>query len=134
VLTPDEVATAAPEPTVPEPTATAAPEPTATAAPRPVRPGGGQKPAPKPKPKPNPKPKAKAKPEPSPAPAVRPELPVPGYDGLSLPSLRARLRSLDVAQLRVLVEYEKSAARRQEVVTMFERRIARLEAAAPDAS
>jgi hypothetical protein len=34
----------------------------------------------------------------------------------------------------VLVEYEKSAARRQEVVTMFERRIARLEAAAPDAS
>jgi hypothetical protein len=39
-----------------------------------------------------------------------------------------------VAQLRVLVEYEKSAARRQQVVTMFERRIARLEAAAPDAS
>jgi hypothetical protein len=34
----------------------------------------------------------------------------------------------------VLVEYERSAAGRRDVVTMFERRIARLEAAAPDAS
>ncbi len=61
-------------------------------------------------------------------------LPVPGYDGLSLPSLRSRLRNLDAAQLRVLVEYEKANAGREDVVTMFERRIAKLEAAAPDAS
>jgi hypothetical protein len=119
VLTPGEVATAAPEPPV-------------TTGPRPVRPAGGQKSARKPKAKP--KPKAKAEPAPKAEPALPPELPVPGYDGLSLPSLRARLRNLDAAQLRVLVEYEKSAARRQEVVTMFERRIARLEATAPDAS
>jgi hypothetical protein len=71
------------------------------------------------------------------APGTRPApagLPVPGYDGLSLPSLRSRLRVLDAAQLRVLVEYEKSNAKRADVVTMFERRIARLEAARPDAT
>jgi len=34
----------------------------------------------------------------------------------------------------VLVRYEKSNARREAVVTMFERRIAKLEAAGPDAS
>ncbi len=139
VLTPDEIADAAPEPV-----ATTAPEPTATIEPGPVRPAGGQKAARKPKPpaRSKPKPQTRTKPharpepdpEPAPAPAVPPELPVPGYDGLSLPSLRARLRSLDADQLRILVEYEKSAARRPEVVTMFERRIARLEATAPDAS
>lgn len=62
------------------------------------------------------------------------DLPVPGYDGRSLPSLRSRLRSLDAAQLRVLVDYEKSNAGRADVVTMFERRIAKLEAAGSDAT
>jgi hypothetical protein len=62
------------------------------------------------------------------------DLPMPGYDGLSLPSIRARLRGLDVAQLRVLRDHEKSGANRAGVVTMFERRIARLEAAAGDAT
>ena len=62
-----------------------------------------------------------------------PSLPVPGYDDLSLPSLRARLRNLDAAQLRLLVEYEKANAGRPDVVMMFERRIAKLEAVAPDA-
>ena len=61
------------------------------------------------------------------------ELPVPGYDGLSLPSLRSRLRNLDAKQLRILLEHERSAANRSDVVTMFERRIAKLEAG-PDAS
>ncbi len=55
------------------------------------------------------------------------ELPIEGYDGLSLPSLRARLRNLDVAQLRQLVLYEISHAYRPDVVSMFERRIARLQ-------
>jgi len=44
--------------------------------------------------------------------AATDELPVPQYDSLSLPSLRARLRNLDAAQLQVLTEYERSHARR----------------------
>lgn len=64
----------------------------------------------------------------------QPNLPVPGYDGLSLPSLRSRLRVLNAAQLRVLVDYEKSNAGREDVVTMFERRIAKLESAGSDAT
>jgi hypothetical protein len=66
--------------------------------------------------------------------AVAADLPVPGYDALSLPSIRARLRGLDVAQLRVLCDHEKSGAKRVDVVTMLERRIAKLEAAARDAT
>lgn len=55
-------------------------------------------------------------------------LPVPNYDALSLPSLRARLRSLDAAQLGVLVEYERAHAGRADVLAMFERRMAKLAA------
>lgn len=62
-----------------------------------------------------------------------PDLPVPGYDGRSLASLRSRLRYLDVHQLRMLLEHEKSASNRADVVTMFERRIAKIESG-PDAS
>jgi hypothetical protein len=57
-----------------------------------------------------------------------PGAPLPNYDGLSLASLRARLRNLDVAQVRKLAEYEKAHADRADVMTMFERRIAKLEA------
>ena len=56
--------------------------------------------------------------------------PLPNYDELSVPSLRARLRNLDVTQVRQLAEYERAHAARTEVVTMFERRIAKLEAEA----
>jgi hypothetical protein len=62
-----------------------------------------------------------------------PDLPVSGYDGLSLASLRARLRYLDAKQLRILLEHEKSASNRANVVTMFERRIAKIESG-PDAT
>ena len=61
------------------------------------------------------------------------ELPVPGYDGLSVASLRSRLRNLDARQVRILLEHERSAANRSDVVGMFERRIAKLEAG-PDAT
>ncbi|HEX7992289.1 MAG TPA: hypothetical protein VF506_00110 [Streptosporangiaceae bacterium] len=61
------------------------------------------------------------------------ELPVPGYDGLSRASLRARLRYLDAKQLRILLEHEKSASNRAAVVAMFERRIAKIESG-PDAT
>ena len=54
-------------------------------------------------------------------------LPVPAYDDLSVASLRARLRNLDSDQVRVLLEYEKAHAGRAAVLTMFERRIAKLE-------
>jgi hypothetical protein len=55
-------------------------------------------------------------------------LPVPDYDQLSLPSLRARLRYLDAGQLRTLLEYERSHARRTDILMMFERRAAKLAA------
>jgi hypothetical protein len=59
---------------------------------------------------------------------VSPALPLAAYDSLSLPSIRARLRSLDPAQLRVLIAYEQAHAERPEVLGMFERRIEKLEA------
>ena len=54
--------------------------------------------------------------------------PLPNYDELSIASLRARLRNLDAAQVKQLAEYEKTHAARTDVMTMFERRIAKLEA------
>lgn len=76
-----------------------------------------------------------AEPSSAPAPAPPPAaLPVPGYDDRTLPSLRSRLRYLDAAQLRVLLSYEKSHAQREDVASMFQRRIAKLEAAEADAS
>jgi len=59
--------------------------------------------------------------------AASPELPLASYDTLSLPSIRARLRNLDVDQLRTLIEYERAHAERPEVLRMFERRIEKLE-------
>ena len=56
--------------------------------------------------------------------------PIPNYDELSVPSLRARLRNLDVTQVRQLAEYERAHAARADVLTMLERRIAKLEAEA----
>ena len=55
-------------------------------------------------------------------------LPLANYDDLSLASIRARLRGLDVSQLRILSEYESKNAERPEVLGMFERRIEKLEA------
>ena len=57
-----------------------------------------------------------------------PGAPLPNYDELSIASLRARLRNLDLTQLRQLASYEKAHAARPDVMTMFERRIAKLEA------
>jgi hypothetical protein len=71
--------------------------------------------------------------EPEPVVATEPvaaAAPLPNYDELSVASLRARLRNLDVAQVRELAEYERAHAARADVLTMFERRIAKLEAEA----
>jgi hypothetical protein len=78
---------------------------------------------------------APAKPEPAAATpeqavAATGEAPLPNYDELSVASLRARLRNLDVKQVRQLAEYERAHAARADVLTMFERRIAKLEAEA----
>lgn len=59
----------------------------------------------------------------------RQTLPLANYDGLSLASIRARLRGLSVSELRVLAEYESKNAERPEVLGMFERRIEKLKAA-----
>lgn len=55
------------------------------------------------------------------------ELPLEGYDGLTLPAIRARLRSLDVEQLVQIRAYEQAHANRLQIVTMFENRIAKLQ-------
>jgi hypothetical protein len=54
------------------------------------------------------------------------ELPLANYDELTIPSLRARLRNLSADQLGQLIAYEKSHADRADVITMFERRVAKL--------
>jgi hypothetical protein len=68
---------------------------------------------------------AKAKPAP-PAAAAQPA-PIPGYDDLSVASLRARLRGLDAAGVQGLLDYEKANAHRDDVITMFERRLSKIE-------
>jgi hypothetical protein len=54
------------------------------------------------------------------------EPPLPGYDDLSLPSLRARLRTLDAPALEAMIGYEKAHACREPVLTMLERRLAKI--------
>ncbi len=61
------------------------------------------------------------------APGPAPAPPLPNYDELTVASLRARLRNLSADQVRQLASYEKAHAARAEVITMFERRIAKLE-------
>jgi hypothetical protein len=60
--------------------------------------------------------------------AAEADVPLPNYDGLTIASLRARLRNLDAAQVKRLAEYERAHAARADVIAMFERRIAKLEA------
>ena len=67
---------------------------------------------------------------PEPTAAAAAAAPLPNYDELSVASLRARLRNLDVTQVRQLAEYERAHAARADVLTMFERRVAKLEAEA----
>ena len=64
---------------------------------------------------------------PAPSAAAAPAAPIPGYDDLSVASLRARLRGLDAAGVQALLDYEKANARRDDVITMFERRLSKIE-------
>jgi hypothetical protein len=60
-----------------------------------------------------------AEPERGPGPAG-----IAGYDELSLPQLRARLRTFSVAELEELLEHERTHANRPSFVGMLTRRIA----------
>ena len=59
-----------------------------------------------------------------PAPGAAP--PIPNYDQLTVPSLRARLRGLDADGVQALLDYEKAHEGRPAVITMFERRLIKL--------
>ena len=52
--------------------------------------------------------------------------PLPGYDDISLASLRARLRALDPTAIRAMLAYERAHARREPVITMLERRLTKI--------
>ncbi|MFC4058355.1 hypothetical protein ACFOWE_08620 [Planomonospora corallina] len=54
--------------------------------------------------------------------------PLPGYAGLTVASLRARMRGKSIQQIRDMIAYEKATTARPEVVRMFENRLAKLEA------
>ena len=54
--------------------------------------------------------------------------PIANYGELSVASLRARLRGLTVVQVREVIAYERANANRPELIAMFERRVAKLEA------
>ncbi|MBE1534155.1 hypothetical protein [Actinomadura algeriensis] len=54
------------------------------------------------------------------------DLPVPNYDEATLPQLRARLRGLSAEQVKLLREYERTHAAREDIIKMYERRIAKL--------
>jgi len=54
-------------------------------------------------------------------------LPLPGYDTLSVASIRARLRGLDFDQLQALLLHEQKNAERPEIIAMIARRIEKLE-------
>jgi len=76
-------------------------------------------------------PETTAAPEPTAAPEVTvapaaAALPLANYDELTIASLRARLRNLSVEQLDQLIGYEKEHANREDVISMFERRITKL--------
>jgi hypothetical protein len=107
------------EPAVPTPAEVAEPEP---AEPVPAEPILAAAPAPT-EVTPTAEPAVAAEP----AEAAEMALPVAGYDQLTVASLRARLRVLDVTQVRTLLDYEKAHQNRADVVTMFERRITKLE-------
>jgi hypothetical protein len=55
------------------------------------------------------------------------EVPLPGYDTMSVAAIRARLRTLDVDQLQALLVHEQKSAARPEIIAMIERRIEKVE-------
>ena len=60
---------------------------------------------------------------------MEPAPPIANYEQLTIASLRARLRGLTIAQVRELIVYERAHADRPDVISMFERRVTKLETA-----
>jgi hypothetical protein len=54
------------------------------------------------------------------------QLPLPDYDHQTVPQLRGRLRTLDLAELVQLRDYEQAHAARLPVLTLLDNRIAKL--------
>lgn len=54
-------------------------------------------------------------------------LPVPNYDSVTLPSMRARLRKLSLEDVRALRAYEDANEARADFLKMYDNRIAKLE-------
>lgn len=67
--------------------------------------------------------------EPSAPASAVPAEPMPGYGGLTVASLRARMRGKSAEQIGELLAYEQATTARPEVVRMYENRLAKLEAA-----
>ena len=105
-----------------KPATRAKPAPAAKAAPA-AKPAAKAASATKPASEAKPAPASKAAPPAEPAPTAPP---LPGYDDLSLPSLRARLRTLDATGITAMLDYEKAHARRSDVISMLERRLAKI--------
>ncbi|MET0236601.1 MAG: lipid droplet-associated protein [Kibdelosporangium sp.] len=62
-----------------------------------------------------------------------PPVGLPNYDELSLPQLRARLRTFTLVELQELLRHEESNAARPSFIGMLTRRIASVSAASPPA-
>ncbi|MDP4507348.1 hypothetical protein [Nonomuraea turcica] len=79
-------------------------------------------------------PKAVAEPAVAEAPVAAPEQvakpaePLPGYDEMTVASLRARMRGKTAEQISDFLAYEQATQGRPEVVRMFENRLAKLQA------
>ena len=56
------------------------------------------------------------------------EAPLPGFDEMTIGSLRGRLGSLDLSALEALRDYERTHTARPQVLTMLENRIAKVSA------
>jgi hypothetical protein len=115
-------APAAPAPPAPAPAAEKPAELAATSRPTPAPEQAAPATAKTTTPKPAP---AASKPA-APAATDRSAPPIAGYDDLSVASLRARLRVLDASAVQALLDYEKAHERRDEVITMFERRLIKI--------
>ncbi|TMR23922.1 hypothetical protein ETD86_06220 [Nonomuraea turkmeniaca] len=60
--------------------------------------------------------------------AAKPTEPLPGYDEMTVASLRARMRGKTAEQIGDFLAYERATQGRPEVVRMFENRLAKLQA------
>ncbi|WP_157249460.1 hypothetical protein [Nonomuraea typhae] len=138
-----DAAVAPPSPET-EAAATAQPEPSTEARPaKPAKPRATRRTAAKPKPAADAavtppssevEAAATAQPEPSKSRAAKGASkaqgrePLEGYDGLTVASLRARMRGKSAGQIREFLAYEQATQARPAVVKMYENRLAKLEA------